>query len=160
MIFLIMSAGNAAGTAGAIDIDIEKLTLGTDGIWYDADVAPGPEIPVGDPVQWKYVVTNTGDITLVEIKVTDDQIGQIGTIDDLGANGVVEFTVTSTAESGQYVNVGTVEAVDEVVGLLISDTDSSHYFGIEDNEIPEFPTITLPILAIMGLAFVFMRRRE
>ncbi|WP_406662582.1 PEF-CTERM sorting domain-containing protein [Methanolobus sp. ZRKC3] len=25
---------------------------------------------------------------------------------------------------------------------------------------PEFPTIALPMLAIMGLAFVFMRRKE
>jgi len=27
-------------------------------------------------------------------------------------------------------------------------------------EIPEFPTISLPVAAIIGLAFVFMRREE
>ena len=59
-----------AGTpqvAGAA-IVIEKSTNGD-----DADTAPGPEILVGDPVSWEYVVTNVGDIGLTDIEVTDDQ---------------------------------------------------------------------------------------
>ncbi|NPE31305.1 PEF-CTERM sorting domain-containing protein [Methanococcoides sp. SA1] len=28
------------------------------------------------------------------------------------------------------------------------------------DEIPEFPTIALPVLAILGLSFIFMRRKE
>lgn len=30
----------------------------------------------------------------------------------------------------------------------------------QDYEIPEFPTVALPVAAILGLAFVFMRRKE
>ena len=32
--------------------------------------------------------------------------------------------------------------------------------SIVDTEIPEFPTIALPVAAILGLAFIFQRRRE
>jgi hypothetical protein len=32
--------------------------------------------------------------------------------------------------------------------------------GGQDQEIPEFPTIALPIVAILGLAFFFQRRKE
>ena len=40
-------------------IDIVKSTNGT-----DANAAPGPLVPVGDPVTWTYVVTNTGNVPL------------------------------------------------------------------------------------------------
>ncbi|MFW6195121.1 MAG: DUF7507 domain-containing protein, partial [Chloroflexota bacterium] len=49
-------------------IDIEKATNGE-----DADEPTGPEIAVGDPVNWTYVVTNTGDVALTDVSVTDDQ---------------------------------------------------------------------------------------
>ncbi|MCD4703604.1 MAG: PEF-CTERM sorting domain-containing protein, partial [Methanosarcinaceae archaeon] len=38
------------------------------------------------------------------------------------------------------------------------------HFGLDEynnnQEIPEFPTIALPIAAILGLAFFFQRRKE
>ena len=49
-------------------IDVEKSTNGA-----DADNAPGPLVPVGDPVVWSYVVTNTSDDPLTDVVVTDDQ---------------------------------------------------------------------------------------
>ena len=49
-------------------IDVEKSTNGA-----DADNVPGPLVPVGDPVVWTYVVTNTGDDPLTDVVVTDDQ---------------------------------------------------------------------------------------
>jgi len=36
----------------------------------------------------------------------------------------------------------------------------SHYCPGEDVEIPEFPTVALPIAAILGLSLIFMRRKE
>ena len=45
-------AGSGEAQTGS-HIDVEKATNGQ-----DADQAPGPEIPVGDPVTWTYGVTN------------------------------------------------------------------------------------------------------
>src|SRR5262249_45454155 len=36
------------------------LTKYTNG--FDADLAPGPEITIGQPITWTYYVTNTGDV--------------------------------------------------------------------------------------------------
>ncbi len=108
----------------APSLDIEKATNGV-----DADDPTGPSITVGDQVTWTYVVTNTGNVTLENIKVTDDQIGDIGTISSLKPGESKELTKTGTAALGQYANVGMASTTydDEPV----EDTDPSHYIGVE-----------------------------
>lgn len=49
-------------------IDIEKDTNGE-----QADTPVGPQIPVGDPVTWTYVVTNIGNTVMANATVTDSQ---------------------------------------------------------------------------------------
>lgn len=106
-------------------LDIEKATNG-----HDADTAPGPTIPVGDPVTWTYVVTNTGEVPLVDVAVEDDVLGPVCTIASLAPGESDACQVQGVAESGQYGNVGTatwsVQGVPEV-----TDSDSSHYYGEE-----------------------------
>ena len=108
----------------APDIDIEKSTNGE-----DADAAPGPSITVGDPVTWTYVVTNTGEIDLSDVVITDDILGDVCTIDDLAVGASDTCELKGVAEAGQYANIGTatVTAGEEEV----TDTDPSHYFGQE-----------------------------
>ncbi|MEJ8569339.1 COG1470 family protein, partial [Elongatibacter sediminis] len=53
-------------------IDIEKATNG-----HDADTPTGPQILVGDPVTWTYVVTNNSNVELTGVAVSDDQLGAI-----------------------------------------------------------------------------------
>ena len=107
-------------------VDIEKFTNGV-----DADEAPGPFIPVGDPVTWTYVVTNTGNAPLTGATVTDDVIGTIAcpaAIDPLDVGEIVTCTApTTTAVAGQYENVGSVLA-NSPTGV-VQDSDASHYFG-------------------------------
>ena len=56
-------------TAASIaSIRIKKSTNGQ-----DADEAPGPTIAVGATVSWEYVVTNTGNVALTGVVVTDDR---------------------------------------------------------------------------------------
>jgi uncharacterized repeat protein (TIGR01451 family)/LPXTG-motif cell wall-anchored protein len=110
-------------------INIEKATNGE-----DADTPTGPVISVGDTVTWTYVVTNTGDVDLTNVNVSDDQgvtpvlkSGDVGNDGILSVNEIWIYEATGLAVLGQYENLGSVTAdhgQDEV-----SDDDPSHYFG-------------------------------
>ena len=43
----------------------------------DPNAGDAPQIGVGDTVTWTYKVTNTGDTNLWDVRVTDDQIGNV-----------------------------------------------------------------------------------
>ena len=115
-------------------IDIEKLTNGIDA----DDPADGEPIDVGSLITWSYVVTNTGNQDITNVSVNDDREGPItnlisqtnGDTDNiLEPNEVWTYQATSTAQPGQYQNVGTVTGQGPVTPL--SDSDPSSYFGIE-----------------------------
>ncbi len=106
-------------------VDIEKATNGD-----DADSAPGPTVAVGSTVNWTYVVTNTGDVDLTNVVVTDDQGVAVSCPQDTLAVGEsMTCTASGPAVAGPYANVGGVTA-DSSAGP-VSDTDPSHYFGAE-----------------------------
>jgi len=111
-------------------IHIEKYTNGE-----DADVPTGPALLEGDNVQWLYVVTNTGDVTLTGVTVTDDQGvavtcagGQPFTLDP---GEVVLCFGNGIASVGQYANVGEVTGTPLGGGDPVTDSDPSHYYGEE-----------------------------
>lgn len=105
-------------------IQIEKSTNGQ-----DADTAPGPQIPVGSPVTWTYVVTNTGDVALTGVKVTDDKGVAVSCPKTaLQAGESMTCTGSGTAQPGQYRNVGAVTGTPPC-GNPVSDDDPSHYYG-------------------------------
>jgi len=104
-------------------IVIEKSTNGEDG-----DSGTGPLIPVGDPVFWTYVVTNTGNVDLTEVTVTDNKLGTICYIGDLGAGLSETCLATATAEPKQYENLGS--AAGAFLGTPVSDEDYGHYYGV------------------------------
>lgn len=114
-------------------IDIEKATNGQ-----DADEPTGPYVAVGGDVRWTYVVTNTGDVDLTNVTVTDDQVDSADIdCDGTGSNVVAgplapgasfSCVATGTAIDGQYQNMGTVTGLDPAQ-FEITDEDPSHYFG-------------------------------
>ena len=113
-------------------IRIEASTNGQ-----DADDPEGAIITVGDAVTWTYTVTNEGNAPLSDVTVTDNQgvtvTYQSGDTDgddllDVGETWVYE--ATGTAEAGQYANTATVAAVDPL-DEAVSDTDPSHYLGVQ-----------------------------
>ncbi|MDG6243684.1 MAG: hypothetical protein QCH31_04730, partial [Methanolobus sp.] len=108
-------------------IDIEKATNGE-----DADSAPGPSLGIGDAVTWTYVVTNTGNVNLSNIIVTDDKLGEIANIVDngdgddiLSVGEVWTYQATGSATCGQYANLGTVTG--DYGSTTVNDSDPSHY---------------------------------
>lgn len=113
-------------------IDIQKSTNGQ-----DADSAPGPVIGAGSSVTWAYVVQNTGSISLTNVVVYDDQLGAITNLTggDVNGNHVLEtnetwvYSVSGSAQSGQYMNIGYVTGRSVNAAIHVYDSDPSHYFG-------------------------------
>ncbi|HEV2853914.1 MAG TPA: hypothetical protein VHC97_14025 [Thermoanaerobaculia bacterium] len=105
-------------------IEIKKYTNGE-----DADAAPGPSITAGDPVRWTYVVTNTGDVALSNIRVTDDKGVAVSCPKTaLQPGEVMTCTGNGNATLGQYENIGTVTGTPPT-GSNVTDSDPSHYYG-------------------------------
>jgi uncharacterized repeat protein (TIGR01451 family) len=105
-------------------IAIEKATNGE-----DADEGPGPTLVAGDPVTWTYVVTNSGNVPLSEVVVTDDQgVGVSCPQSSLEVGEVMTCTGSGSAVIGQYRNVGTATGT-APNGAAVSDSDPSHYNG-------------------------------
>ncbi|MFK8030676.1 MAG: SdrD B-like domain-containing protein, partial [Gammaproteobacteria bacterium] len=141
---VVLSSGefNPTIDAGFImlvaSVDVEKATNGE-----DADTPTGPVITVGDDVTWTYVVTNTGELTLNGLVVSDDQGVAVNCPADTLAPGD-SFTCTGngTATEGQYANVGTVVGNptdgDIPVGDPVTDNDPSHYLGELAQCVPGF----------------------
>ena len=106
-------------------IQIETSTNGV-----DSDTATGMAIPFGGAVTWKYEVTNSGNVSLVDIKISDDKMGVVCTFNALLANETKSCTKKGVASTGQYINVGTVSAKSSK-GVVVNDSDKSHYIGGE-----------------------------
>jgi uncharacterized repeat protein (TIGR01451 family) len=127
-------ASNYRGAAATIDI--EKFTNGNQAdLASDADV---PNINVGNAVNWTYQVTNTGSIELSNVQVTDSIEGVVTTITNMGNGDAILdvgevwlFSLTGTAIAGAYENSGTVNATAVGLGTPVTDTDFSHYFGVQ-----------------------------
>ena len=126
-----VSAGDASHYfGGQAGVQIIKSVNGD-----DANYAPGPNIAPGDPVTWTYVLTNSGNITVSGVLVTDSEPGiSPAYLSGDNGNGLLEpgeswtFSATGTARIGPYLNVGTVNGVDSY-NQSVSDSDPAYYFG-------------------------------
>ncbi len=108
------------------DIDLDKFTNGQATPW-----PPGVEVAVGDPVEWTYRVTNTGETDLAEIEVVDDDLGVVVecTESELAPGDSMLCVARGVAEPCQYSNVAVVTAV-APDGSGVDDDDVGHYFGL------------------------------
>jgi len=102
----------------------------------------GPYIDSGDSVTWTYTVTNTGNVTLTGVSVTDSETGAVSGCDATIAPGdSSSCTETGTADVSPvdtpYTNTGTATGTPPV-GTDVSHEDSSSYFGSN-------PSITISV---------------
>jgi uncharacterized repeat protein (TIGR01451 family) len=105
----------------------------------DADSPTGPHVAAGSTVTFTYVVTNTGNVPLADIAVTDDMLGLITSFTgDTNNNGLLDltetwtYTQTATALAGQQTNLGTVIAQDANPPAHAPVTDDWHVQGVGD----------------------------
>ena len=129
VLLLALSATSARGCTITIAsapnpaISIVKLTNGTNN-----DTGTGPVVAVGSTVTWTYKVTNTGNVTLTGVAVTDDKVGAICTIGTLAAGATASCTKTGLAVAGQYTNTGTVTGTPPT-GPPVTASNIDHYFA-------------------------------
>jgi len=147
-----MDDANYYGVVPTVDdpsIDVEKYVWDGEE-WQDADSAPGPDLLSGNNVQFKFVVKNTGNVDLEDIKLEDsvfdlsEEIAAYSlqdvnentfrTIDFLAANdgaegGNDEYVLEFEAPwaEGQHTNKATVSVYYN--DILNSDEDDANYFG-------------------------------
>ncbi len=140
-------------------------SLSIDKITYASNTNQGDNLgglEAGDPIKWVYTVTNTGNVTLDNVSVTDDNGTPEDSSDDFTATymsgdtrviGVLEvgeqwvFEKSGFAEPGLYVNVGTVTAEPVGSNTEVTDSDESSYF-VASGLIA--PTNTTPYQYISG----------
>jgi hypothetical protein len=107
-------------------IDVEKLVWdGTD--WVDADTAPGPYLMSLTNPQFKFVITNTGNVELTNVDLIDDVYGDIALNGTLAPGASLEYLHIGTWTVGPHVNTATVTG--EYGGNTYTDSDDAHYFG-------------------------------
>ncbi|MCB0111223.1 MAG: choice-of-anchor E domain-containing protein [Caldilineaceae bacterium] len=138
---LALSFNTSAGAAITVTyfiaqpaIDLEKWTNDE-----DADHLPGPLLHEGDVVTWTYIVTNIGEVPLIDLTLVDDQEGDI--IADcpqtvLAIAESMRCTHRGIVQRGQYTNTasvtGDVPAIYPGEPRQVQDSDPSHYTGIGD----------------------------
>ena len=129
----------------------------------DANSPTGPEVSVGSTVTFKFVVKNTGNVTLAPVTVTDDVYGAICTIASLAPSASQTCEKTATAGAGQHTNTGTATGTPPS-GPPVIDRDPGNYFGesctgsigdfvwedtnrngIQDNGEPGIPDVTVEL---------------
>jgi hypothetical protein len=109
-------------------VALEKYVSDDNVTWRDADAPPGPNIAEFDPAFWRFNVSNTGNLDLVTVVVTDTALGEICTIDSLVAGAEEDCQAMSLAEEGQHDNVGFVTA--QYMTGTVTAQDPCHYYGV------------------------------
>ncbi|MER9497687.1 hypothetical protein [Mesorhizobium sp. M0587] len=127
--------GSVPDTPG---IGIDKVTID--------DSAIGDDLTVfaGEAISWQYTVSNTGNVALSNILVTDDQgvlvsavlgvdhqhnIGDVNNDGKLDTTETWTFTGSGTAIAGNYANIGHVSG--SAGAVSVTDDDGSSYFGAD-----------------------------
>jgi hypothetical protein len=112
-------------------IDVEKLVSKDNVNFFDADnAASALDVNAGNSVYFKYIVTNTGNVTLSNITLSDSvhNVTGITKTDPLAPLASFNGTIGPiTALSGLQTDVAT--ATGDWGGSTVQDTDSANYFG-------------------------------
>ena len=90
-------------------------------------------VDVGSTVTWTYRITNTGTVTLTNITLVDDKIGNVTAscpITTLAAGAATTCTMTGIATAGLYKNTAVVTGTSVLSPTdQVTSTNPSHYFG-------------------------------
>jgi uncharacterized repeat protein (TIGR01451 family) len=117
----------------------------------------------GQKIAFNYLVKNTGNVPITGLKVTDNKLGTIAVSSTtLEPENSVTVLATYTITEAD-IKAGSVTSLADATGTyngkeIRSNTDTLKIKA--DTQIPEFPSIVLPVLAIFGLIFISQHRRK
>ncbi|MDD1608678.1 MAG: hypothetical protein LUQ18_09330, partial [Methylococcaceae bacterium] len=138
-------------------IDINKVTV------YEGQKGDGlTSVVAGHSIGWEYTVTNTGNVSLSNVNVKDNN-GTSTTADDFSAIAVLDshahnvgdvngdgklnpgehwqFSASGIAVAGNYSNIGTASG--KIGTTTVTDSDSSSYCGTSSKDVAQIaPTGT------------------
>jgi hypothetical protein len=122
-----VTAGDTNAGSQSPAVAIVKTTNGSDGL----------QIFAGAKVTWKYHVSNTGNVTLHDVTVTDNRLAAsavkcasgTNVIASLAVGASQDCTATGVAVAGHYTNIGTVTALSPA-GVQVTAADPSDYHGV------------------------------
>lgn len=145
-------------TFGNAGVDLVILLNGQ-----NAGSYPGKEFASGSQVTVEYLVTNTGTTVLDNVIITDTVFGAIGEYESLDIGESISFASPVSVHEGQFSSKGKVIAFNESFSRTCSDEQGLYYVGMKStedpvSEIPEFPTVVLPVMLILGMMFIFGRK--
>lgn len=120
----------------------------------------------GDIITYTYEITNTGIVALSgQFTVTDDKLGVIdcGSVSSLAIGAKAYCTETYTILDTDLDKVSIINHATATLNGATSSSEATVIHSIRDpgpgTEIPEFPTVALPVAAVIGIMF-FMQRRK
>ncbi|MDI9393985.1 MAG: PEF-CTERM sorting domain-containing protein [Euryarchaeota archaeon] len=124
---------------------------------------------VGQPIEYTYNVTNTGDVNIYDIYVVDNKLGNMSISNGpLEPNKSVKGTATYITKEEDLTN-GSITNIAYAKGMYYRSGNKCWKESNEDTvkvnfkaptAVPEFPTISLPVAAMLGLIFIFGRKKE
>jgi hypothetical protein len=122
-----ITGGSTARVGVAVPCTSIRIVKTTNGV--DANLPPGPSIPQGSTVQWRYLVTNIGAEVLSSVKVTDSQGVAVACPKTTLAPGEsMNCSGNGVAQACQYRNIE-FAAAKTPAGATVVASDPSHYFG-------------------------------
>ena len=137
-------AAHYVGAEQAISIDLVKYVSPDNGVtWFDANTPPGPIVQFPQNPQFRFVITNTGEETLIDITITDTQFGLVIVIGQLDPGESDEVILPGTWTAGQNSNVATVTATGQNSGIIVTDSDPANWFGLEQEPNPSIDIVKL-----------------
>lgn len=122
-----------ASSSYLVDVQVPSLSLDKR--------ASNTVIKAGEPVAYEFLITNTGDTLLSDVRVDDDHLGLVGTVGELAPGRSILFTVdlhlsestrNNAIATAAAPSVGVIEALDsELVEVVASELPAA-----EDLEAP------------------------
>ncbi len=133
---IVLGDGILSATLVGYDGENGGLITLPDPVFEDANTAPGPEAIVGSTVQFKYIVSNTGNEKLSNVNLSDDKIAGLTLEEDGNGDAFLDpgeewiYSGSEIAKEGLQTNKGTATAKLGSTDLMAM--DPANYTGIMD----------------------------